>query len=117
MLRLALLQDFVGIQELSFLLILTPGWFLISVSIWKIAFKHSWLLSASADKTVQLWEVPNVNKLQAGCNQSPTLLSHLNIDQPGKPNIEQQTISSTLTLTGHFMKVSTKGSILPEGLI
>ena len=106
MLLLVLLPDYVGIQGLSFLLILTPGF---CVTFY---FKKSlhWLQSQLA----VIWFCrQDCSTLGGKLGQLATRLkqtlfwSETIRNQAGKPNnTEQQTIRPTLTLTGHFMKVS-----------
>ena len=61
----------------------------MSISIWKKSDgNHSWLLSASADKTVQLWEVAPINKFQAGWNQHCCLIRILT--NQGSPTLNNK---------------------------
>ena len=64
---------------------------------------HSWILSASADKTVKLWDALQI---ETGFSTITVLCSSKIFTKGGKSNnIDQQTVGSSLTLTGHFMKV------------
>ena len=106
MLLLVLLPDYVGIQGLSFLLILTPGF---CVTFYFQKSLH-WLQSQLAVIWFCRQDCSTVGgKLgQIATRLKQTLFWSETIrNQPGKPNkMEQQTIRPTLTLTGHFMKVS-----------
>ena len=101
-LLLASLLGFVGTQGLFCLSTLTPG-FNFNKSLCLSFQNHSWILSASADKTVKLWDALQI---ETGFSTITVLCSSKIFTKGGKSNIiDQQTVGSSLTLTGHFMKV------------
>ena len=105
MLLLVLLPDYVGIQGLSFLLILTPGFdvnFYLQKSLHRLQSQLAVIWFCRQDCSTLGGKLG-----QLATRLNPTFLSETIRNQPGKPNnTEQQTIRPTLTLTGHFMKVS-----------